>query len=625
MPTLPYERHGRSALHNVRDTHFHSMYNKRRQRQKLKWYDWSPRKQQLIRNICVFIGLICIVRLHRYSNENDVDSYLELSKTHSTGTASVIRTIERDSIIRTNEEKADQMKYLIDQKHQQEGEKLEDYESKTTVGSDDTQRIIIEREKPNDISETDMEAEADEISGEVETELEDPHVDSEDPKDESTDRKLPPADNEVAVSSDEKKMVDLDPRIATEEQVLEEDNKQLKEKEMMEKEGVGASQTTISSDREVVASTSSMTSNAVEEAPSSTAQDEPLYYYYYYYDQLDENGNPRVVKGKELDKFKKTGSFANCNEGHATSTKHDDPKKDAIDNHPESGTVVVSCRQIHYRAPLAEIEQGGMPIVVGVLSGAGGKGPLQRDSIRSTWAKDRKGVYFLVAGPWDQIADEFEKYRDLIWIDEEEIYEGEKSVLPFKTESFMYILYKHTLAGQSEFKYLFKTDDDSYVNLEKLEEMLLRQRNEMWHYWGCCTTRQFAPLRDTTLKWHVTYEMYPEDMYPLYCQGAGFATSREFVKCMVDENHMQQIRYNPFEDVSIGLLAERCNIYPISDHEAIRQYRSDEGSTKMLAVDKNAEQVKQLPQASMLRRVLQHRVKTHNDMYAHHKCVREGC
>lgn len=269
---------------------------------------------------------------------------------------------------------------------------------------------------------------------------------------------------------------------------------------------------------------------------------------------------------------------------------------------------------------MKEIENGGYKIIIGVLSGAGGKGPLHRDSIRSTWARDRKGIYFLVAGPWEFVKVEYEKYRDLIWIEEEEVYEGEESVLPFKTEIFLHILHKYSLPGQAGFEYLFKTDDDSYVDLAKLEKTIVGHH---YDYWGCCTTEHFRPLRSPTRKWHVSFELYPEEYYPLYCQGAGFAMSRKFITCVSEK--LENFRYNPFEDVSVGLLAERCGIRADSDFARIRQYRTDDASEKKMLNDEKKEEIFFLPRATMQGKVLQHRVKTHYDMYAHHKCVAEGC
>ena len=306
-----------------------------------------------------------------------------------------------------------------------------------------------------------------------------------------------------------------------------------------------------------------------------------------------------------------------------TSTRPEDYKP--IANHPDASKVIISCREIHFRAPLSKIEKGGSPIVVGVLSGAGGKGPIHRDSIRSTWARDHRGVYFIVAGPWEDIEKEYNEYRDLIWIDENEVYEGEESVLPFKTEAFLYIMNTYTLPGEAGFKYLFKTDDDSYVDLTKLKKTIIGKKNT--HYWGCCTYEHYKPLRHKSRKWRISEELYPEEYYPLYCQGAGFAVSRQMAQCITDDENINNFRYNPFEDVSIGLLAERCGYPHHSDCKKIRQYRTkDAAEMTQLKGKQQKEQINFLPKATMKNnKILQHRVKTHMDMYAHHKCVLEGC
>lgn len=328
---------------------------------------------------------------------------------------------------------------------------------------------------------------------------------------------------------------------------------------------------------------------------------------------------PRRRLRREFD----TGSFKNCTVEHKTSRAENSTDLALWHSrppHPESGMVVLSCRAVHYRAPLSEIEKGGHSVVVGVLSGAGGKGPLHRDSIRSTWARKRKGIYFIVAGPWEDIVDEYEKYRDLIWIEEDEVYEGEQSVLPFKTQAFIHILQKYSLPGKAGFQYLFKTDDDSYVDVEFLEETLEENSHD---YWGCCTTEHYRPLRSPTRKWRVSFDLYPEQVYPLYCQGAGFAMSRDFVNCM--SMHLGYFRYMPFEDVAVGLLAERCGVTPVSDFKKIHQYRTQDANEKKQLNNEKREEIYFLPRATMKGKILQHRVKTHYDMYAHHKCVVEDC
>jgi hypothetical protein len=321
---------------------------------------------------------------------------------------------------------------------------------------------------------------------------------------------------------------------------------------------------------------------------------------------------------EEKDETQETGSFANCEPKHKVSRSN----LKITSPHPESRLTTISCRDIHYRAPFDKIKNSQKRIVVGVLSGAAGKGPLHRDSVRATWASGHDGVYFIVAGPWEDIQEEYDKYRDLIWLDEAEVYEGEESVLPFKTEAFIDIVYRHATSGTLQ--YLFKTDDDSYVNLKALENELL---NSGFDYWGCCTAQYFRPLRHPSRKWRITFDMYPEEFYPLYCQGAGFAMSKNFVSCMVDQNHLKQFRYNPFEDVSIGLLAERCGFQPSTNFDKIKQYRTREASELKQLVDSETEraEIKFLPRPTMKNKIVQHRVKTHFDMYTHHKCVLDNC
>jgi hypothetical protein len=337
--------------------------------------------------------------------------------------------------------------------------------------------------------------------------------------------------------------------------------------------------------------------------------------------ELSQFPFPRLLRRKlEDEEEHETGSFANCKPHHKVS------RSNLIihSSHPESKMTTISCRDIHYRAPFDKLKNTHERIFVGVLSGAAGKGPLHRDSVRATWALGHDAVFFIVAGPWEDIKEEYEKYRDLIWLDEEEVYEGEESVLPFKTELFVEVVYRYSTPGTMQ--YLFKTDDDSYVNLNALEEEILNSTSRI-DYWGCCTAHYFRPLRHPSRKWMITFDLYPEEFYPLYCQGAGFAMSKDFASCMVDQNHLRYFRYNPFEDVSIGLLAERCGVQSKGNCRKVRQYRTKEASEIKQLVGEETERptVTFLPRPTMKETIVQHRVKTHFDMYAHHKCVLENC
>ena len=313
-----------------------------------------------------------------------------------------------------------------------------------------------------------------------------------------------------------------------------------------------------------------------------------------------------------------TGSLQNCKPGPKSNYK--------IVKNQNSGELYISCQKIKFKASYQKIANA-KGIIVGVLSAASGSGPKRRNYIRSTWASNEisNSVFFLVAGPWKDIKDEFKFYNDLIWIDQKEVYQGEKSVLTHKTMSFFAII--HLFGNQ--WKHAIKTDDDSYVNIGKIEhEFLNGGQHANLHYYGQCPQFQVKPSRDVENKWPVTYLMYPEPSFPLYCQGAGFGVSREFISRAVEGGHIANFRYMPFEDVSIGILAERCG----KDIHAtmipgIKVFRADTPkerdcvnlNIKMSECYKGDDSWP--PDAHMKNKLIQHRVADKEEMVNIHKSL----
>ena len=77
--------------------------------------------------------------------------------------------------------------------------------------------------------------------------------------------------------------------------------------------------------------------------------------------------------------------------------------------------------------------------------------------------------------------------------------------------------------------------------------------------------------------------------------------SKKFLDCAVGSGHISQIRYQPNEDVAIGMLAERCGVQPIHDDRVLIRYDEEE--------------------LTMHKKIVQHYVKTEEAMRLHHKCV----
>jgi len=308
----------------------------------------------------------------------------------------------------------------------------------------------------------------------------------------------------------------------------------------------------------------------------------------------------------------KTGSWANC-----TTLESASNLRSGFDlSHPHSDIITISCVNIHYRIPKLTLSTVTSPIVIGVLSAASGDGPSRRRSIRSTWAYRRDDVFFIVAGKWEDIKDEYYNYNDLLWLDKEEIYVTETSILTFKTESFFAIIYKQLMPMDSSSNsrnpnFLFKTDDDSYIDVAKLHEALLEEESTKdSNYWGKCNDGGWKPHRNNVIpwqkKWYISYETYPEPTYPAYCQGAGYALSRQFLDCAIGKKHVERIRYMPNEDVAIGLLAERCNISPQNDDRVWIRWQIEDDEEED-------------PGVTMSGKIVQHYVKTEEEMRGHHK------
>jgi len=306
----------------------------------------------------------------------------------------------------------------------------------------------------------------------------------------------------------------------------------------------------------------------------------------------------------------KTGSWASCSSPRKSFEREYKPNT-SWGKHRDSAYTIISCTRIHYRVPnysLHAVQSSEQRLAIGVLSGASGEGPSRRKSIRSTWASGRSNVLFVVAGPWSQIEEEYETHGDLLWLDMNEIYTTEISHLTFKTESFFSILFERVMSKSESIQYLFKTDDDSYVALDKLSNVLFKQDwgDAGLDYWGKCKEGG-KPHRNQVVswkkKWYTPYEVYPESEYPPYCMGAGYALSRKFLDCAFGNDHAARTRYMPNEDVAIGMLAERCNVKCTNDDRV--RIRYDIAHDGM----------------HMDRRVIQHYVKSEEEMRTFHSSV----
>ena len=66
-------------------------------------------------------------------------------------------------------------------------------------------------------------------------------------------------------------------------------------------------------------------------------------------------------------------------------------------------------------------------------------------------------------------------------------------------------------------QYVMKSDDDMYINLPKLNDLV--KANQDPYLLVGHLLRNGAPIRESRHKWYVPYHVFPESHYPLYLAG----------------------------------------------------------------------------------------------------------
>ena len=237
---------------------------------------------------------------------------------------------------------------------------------------------------------------------------------------------------------------------------------------------------------------------------------------------------------------------------------------------------VISGQYIEYKSPVLQDKD----ILIGILSI---RAHVElRNAIRNTWGKSND-ILFIIGGKYEDIKDEYVKFNDIFWIDVDEHYNknGMSSSLTFKTQSF--IMYSKTVNA----KYVLKTDDDSYVYMKKLKDEINRLKPD---YWGNGLWSGHNVQRSG--KYKIASTQYVHSKLPVYASGAGYVLSNAFVRCASEM--IPSIKTISMEDVSVGVLAEKCNIKLISDDGVITP-----GYGKSISDEKN---------------VIRHWVKTKEEM-----------
>lgn len=149
----------------------------------------------------------------------------------------------------------------------------------------------------------------------------------------------------------------------------------------------------------------------------------------------------------------------------------------------------------------------------------------QRQTIRETWARDQVDmddvkVVFMLGNSFNDtkqqdVINESEQYGDIV----QESFLDTYANLTVKS----LMLLKWFTTSCKDVSYVMKTDDDMYINIQQLYELVAR--NTVPHLLTGALICGAKPIRDPHNKWHAPHYMFQGHVYPDYVSGTGYLMS----------------------------------------------------------------------------------------------------
>ncbi|XP_063282269.1 beta-1,3-galactosyltransferase 2-like [Pelobates fuscus] len=190
-----------------------------------------------------------------------------------------------------------------------------------------------------------------------------------------------------------------------------------------------------------------------------------------------------------------------------------------------------------------------------------------RQAIRQTWGNENviPGVQvvrlFLLGRNTQQafdieqaITSESMQYHDIIQQEYLDTYNN------LTTKTLMGMNWVATYCPHAH--YVMKTDTDMFVNTEYLINKLLKpDLPPRTNYFTGSIMKGYAPNRNKDSKWYMPPDLYPGDMYPVFCSGTGYVFSGELAEKIFKIT--LTVKHLPLEDVYIGICLDKLGIKPV--------------------------------------------------------------
>lgn len=197
-----------------------------------------------------------------------------------------------------------------------------------------------------------------------------------------------------------------------------------------------------------------------------------------------------------------------------------------------------------------------LQLFIGVLSATNHFA--ERMAVRKTWMqhsaiKSSNVVvrFFVALNPRKEVNAMLKKEAD---------YFGDIVILPFMDRYELVVLKTIAICEYGvqnvSTSYIMKCDDDTFIRIDSVLKEIKGISPEKSLYMGNLNLLH-RPLRSG--KWAVTYEEWPEEVYPPYANGPGYIISGDIAKFVVSQHANRKLRLFKMEDVSMGMWVEQFN------------------------------------------------------------------
>ncbi|ESO93881.1 hypothetical protein LOTGIDRAFT_74915, partial [Lottia gigantea] len=174
-----------------------------------------------------------------------------------------------------------------------------------------------------------------------------------------------------------------------------------------------------------------------------------------------------------------------------------------------------------------------------------------RNAIRKTWvsasrnntANTRYAFFFGNSSDKNILFQEAKIYKDIIMEDFQDSYQN----LTYKTM----MGFKFVTLFCNNAKYILKTDDDMWINLNSLNEYLQTNSEKLTHSVGGSCHQTAGPIRSKSSKWYASFESYPSAKYPGYCSGTGYILTTKTAQEVFEIS--KNVPFFHLEDVYVSL------------------------------------------------------------------------